>query len=430
MLKLSKRFKPLFHSDKRYNLCTGGRGSSKSFTVSSFLSALSFEEEQKILFTRQTMTSAYLSIIPEFTEKIELMQAEPLFDITKAEIINRQTKSEIIFRGIQSSRGTNTANLKSLNGVTCWVVDEAEEMVDEEIFDTIDLSIRHKTVQNRVLLVMNPSNAEHFIYKKFIENSQESIDVDGVDVQISTHPDVCHIHTTYLDNKKNLPKQFLDIIERIKDESIRASTVNGVFSRALFNKSKYAYKIIGRWADVAEGVIFTNWEEGEFDESLPYAYGQDYGFSVDPDSLIKVAVDKKRMRVYVHEEYYKRGQLSTDDLYTMNKSRIKYPNDLIIADSAEPRLIADLKKKGLNIEECEKGPGSVVAGITDLLNYTIVVTPSSMNIKKELRNYRWNDKKAGIPVDDHNHSIDPIRYAHRKLTGQVKQNLNILSNFG
>lgn len=414
MIKVQKPYWPLYTGKKFITLVTGGRGSAKSFNVSTFTERLSFERGHVILYSRYTMTAASMSIIPEFQEKIELDGFQDKFKITNTNITNTFSGSEILFRGIKTSSGNQTANLKSIQGLTTFIGDEMEEWRSEEDFDTLTLSIRKKGTQNRVILVMNPTDAEHFIYRKYIENSHKIVDIDGVGVQISTHPDVLHIHTTYLDNIDNLSDQFLAEINRIKES----------------DPKKYAYKIIGKWADVAEGVIFNNWEEGEFDNSLPYCYGQDYGFSIDPDTLIKIAVDKKNKRVYVHEEYYNRGQLGTDELYLMNKSKIKYPNDLIVADSAEPRLIADLKKKGLNIEECEKGPGSVVAGITDLLDYTIIVTPESHNIKKELRNYKWNDKKAGIPVDDNNHAIDPIRYGFRKLAGKTNTNLSILSSFG
>lgn len=129
-----------------------------------------------------------------------------------------------------------------------------------------------------------------------------------------------------------------------------------------------------------------------------------------------MAVDQKKKRVYVDEEYYETKQIGTNVIYGINKSRIKNPDDLIIADSQEGRLVLDLQELGLNIQECEKGPGSVVAGITALSDYTIVVTPRSTNIKKELRSYVWNDKKAGIPVDKWNHAIDAIRYIFRRLT--------------
>ncbi|MCU7583729.1 PBSX family phage terminase large subunit, partial [Riemerella anatipestifer] len=81
-------------------------------------------------------------------------------------------------------------------------------------------------------------------------------------------------------------------------------------------------------SDMAEGVIFTNWKEGDFDTSIPYCYGQDYGFSIDPDTLVKVAIDHKRKIIYADEKYYGNNQLSTDDLYLLNKSLIDRENDL------------------------------------------------------------------------------------------------------
>ena len=106
--------------------------------------------------------------------------------------------------------------------------------------------------------------------------------------------------------------------------------------------------------------------------------------------------------------------------YEINKSRIEAETDLIVADCQELRLIYDLRTLGLNIQECTKGPGSIKAGITALNDYSFVVTPSSMNIKKELKNYVWNDKKAGIPIDEYNHAMDAIRYIFTRL----KEGLN------
>jgi phage terminase large subunit len=164
------------------------------------------------------------------------------------------------------------------------------------------------------------------------------------------------------------------------------------------------------------GAIFSNWSEGQFDESLPYCYGQDYGFSVDPTTLIKVAVNEKKKKIHVHELLHTTNALGTEEIFNTNKRLIDKPTDLIVADAAEDRLIHDLRQKGLNIIPCKKGAGSVVAGITALQDYEIVVTPESMNVKKELNNYCWNDRKSGIPIDDWNHCIDPLRYAQGYLS--------------
>ena len=430
MIKTQPVYNPLYlNKDKFITILSGGRASGKSFAASTFLERLSFEAGHKILFSRYTMVSAHSSIIPEFEEKIEAEGTQAYFNVTKTAIKNTFSGSEILFKGIKTSSGNQTANLKSLHGITTFVGDEMEEWLSEEDYEKLILSIRQKGIQLRVILILNPSNAEHFIYKKYIEQTHKIVVIDGVEVQISTHPDVLHIHTTYFDNKENLNEQFFKQIDEIKEQSLaQATDEQGKFNQSLFNKTKYAQKIIGRWADVSEGVIFTDWETGSFDTSLPYGYGQDYGFSIDPDTLIKVAVDNRRKIIYIDEKYYNNKQLSSDGLYQLNSTLIDHPDDLIVADSAEPRLIADLRDKGLNIEPCEKGTGSVSAGITTMLNYKLVVTPESFNVMKELKNYAWNDKKAGIPIDNHNHAIDAIRYITMRLLSGTNNNLYPLAS--
>lgn len=414
MITVSDPYKVLYTTNKPIILITGGRGSAKSFNATTFAERLSFESGHKILFCRYTMSSADKSIIPEVQEKIDLDGSNEYFKVNKTEIENLRSDSKILFSGIKTSSGNQTAKLKSIQGLTTFFVDEAEEWESEEEYDTIKLSIRKAGVKNRVIIIMNPSTSEHFIYQKYIKDTHKIIKVDGVDVQISTHPDVEHIHTTYLDNENHLNEEFLNEVNsiKIKHDSLPEDKKN---------TSKYAYKIIGRWSDKAEGVIFENWKEGEFDNSLPYGYGQDYGFSIDPTTLIKMAVDKTHKRCYWHEEYYSAKSLGTEEILEVNKSRIARRNDLIVGDSAEKRLISDLKKKGLNIKECKKGPGSVSAGITAMLDYEHIITPESTNIKHEFNNYVWSDKKANIPEDDNNHAIDGGRYIFVELTNPKKK---------
>ena len=141
-VKIHEKYIPLWQDPSRYFVITGGRGSGKSFGVAVFLLNLTYEQGHKVLFTRYTMISAQTSIIPEFIEKIDIMGVGEDFRITKDEIINLTTGSSIIFKGIRTSSGNQTAALKSLNGVTTFVLDEAEELVDETVFDKIDFSVR------------------------------------------------------------------------------------------------------------------------------------------------------------------------------------------------------------------------------------------------------------------------------------------------
>jgi len=367
-----------------FSLSREVEGSSKSFGVGTFANLLSFESNHRILFTRQTMTSAHLSIIPEFQEKIDLMELNDYFTITKNEITNIQSGSEIIFRGIKTSSGDQTANLKSLQGVTTWILDEAEELTDETTFDKINLSIRQKGKQNRVILILNPSTKEHWIYKRFFEAEGVAEGFNGV------KGNTTYIHTTYLDNIENLDSSFIDEIERIKTT----------------NPKKYNHVILGGWLDKAEGVVFTNWEFGAFNpDNIQTSYGQDYGYSVDPTTLTEVAIDKKQKIIYVKECFYK-TKLTTSEIFNLNKN---YANrSLIIGDNAEGRLIDELRAMGNNTVRCDKPP--IEFGVSLMQDYKIVVEPNSHNIAKELNNYVYLDKGSKLYLDAYNHAIDGIRY--------------------
>jgi len=386
LINVHNKYKTIVSEDSRYYIVSGGRGSGKSFGVNTLLVMLTFEAGHTILFTRYTLTSAYISIIPEFIEKLELLDVIQHFHITKDEIINKQTGSKIIFRGIKTSSGDQTANLKSLQGITTWVVDEAEELTDEQKFDTIDLSVRQQGKPNRVILILNPTTKEHFIYRRFFEDRgvQEGSN--------TTKGNTTYIHTTYLDNIDNLSKSYIEQIAQMRER----------------RPEKYKQQMLGAWLNKAEGVIFDNWTIGEFKRKGVSVWGQDYGFAADPTTLIETNIDTSTKTIYLRECVYL-PRLTTSQIAELN---LKHARDgLIIGDSAEPRLITEIKAKGCNVLPSIKGQGSVTYGISLLQDYDLVVSPDSTNLIKELNNYRWLERKSNTPIDKYNHLIDAVRYA-------------------
>ena len=155
-----------------------------------------------------------------------------------------------------------------------------------------------------------------------------------------------------------------------------------------------------------EGAIFTNWRYGDFDTSLPYGYGLDFGYNA-PDAMVKVAVDHKKMRCYWDERIYNNG-LSFEQLRLLIGQSCSR-NDLIVADSADARMIGQLRKY-YNIKPTNKVKWTVAEGIKMMQAYEHIVTEGSINLAKEFNNYLWNDKKSGIPIDAFNHLIDAGRY--------------------
>ena len=393
-------YHPLYEDTEKFIiLITGGRGSGKSFNASTFIERLTFEMTpaekivHQILYTRYTMVSAGMSIIPEMMEKIELDGTTKYFKTTKTDIVNKMTKSRIMFRGIKTSSGNQTAKLKSIQGITTFVCDEAEEWISEDEFDKIMLSIRKKGIQNRIIIIMNPCDSNHFIYKKYIEKTHKLVEIDGVQVQISTHPNVLHIHTTYFDNLENLSPEFLKEVEDIK----------------VSNPEKYAHVVIGRWADVAEGAVFKKWGiVKEFpQECKKVGIGQDFGFTNDPSAAVRCGIIDNRL--YVDELFYE-----TDMLSSAIANRLKPFSMKVFADSQDPRLIQEIKNRGVNIYPVDKFPGSIKAGIDKIKDMEFFVTERSYNLITELRKYVWDKDKDGNyinePVDEYNHLMDAIRY--------------------
>lgn len=400
MIEPQAIYHPLYTDNEKFIiLITGGRGSGKSFNASTFIERLTFEmtEAEKIvhqiLYTRYTMVSAGMSIIPEMMEKIELDGTIKYFKTTKTDIVNKMTKSRIMFRGIKTSSGNQTAKLKSIQGITTFVCDEAEEWTNEEEFDKIMLSIRKKGIQNRIIIIMNPCDSNHFIYKKYIENTHKLVEIDGVQVQVSTHPNVLHIHTTYQDNLDNLSPEFLKEVEDMK----------------VSNPEKYAHVVIGRWADVAEGAVFKKWGiVKEFPrECKKVGIGQDFGFTNDPSAAVRCGIIDNRL--YVDELFYE-----TDMLSSAIANRLKPFSMKVFADSQDPRLIQEIKNRGVNIYPVDKFPGSIKAGIDKIKDMEFFVTERSYNLITELRKYVWDKDKDGNyinePVDEYNHLMDAIRY--------------------
>jgi len=386
VIEINKKYSTLSSSDARYFIVTGGRGSGKSFSINLLLVLLTYESGHTILFTRYTLSSTYISIIPEFIEKIEMLDIFNDFHITKDEIRNIKSGSKIIFKGIKTSSGDQTANLKSLQGVTTFVLDEAEELTNEDTFDKIDLSVRQQHKHNRVILILNPTTKEHWIYNRFFEDKgiQEGTN--------ETQDNITYIHTTYLDNIENLSESYLNQIENIKKR----------------RPEKYKHQMLGGWLNKAEGVIFTNWKIGDFKKVGVSVFGQDYGFASDENVLVETNIDSTNKIIYLKECFYLKS-LTTTQIAELNLKHAK--NSLIIGDSAEKRLIYELKQKGCNIKESIKGPGSITYGISLLQDYDLIVDPQSINLIKELNNYSWLEKKSKTPQDKWNHILDAIRYS-------------------
>lgn len=239
-INLNWKYAPLFDENcpARYYIVTGGRGSGKSYGVSlaEGTRLISSYGARHTLYLRQTLVSAHISIIPEFWEKVELLGCRKFAERGKTEILYRPSGSKIMFRGIQTSRGSNEANLKSIKDVSKVIIDEAQEVVDKKVFERIDFSLRDTEARNRIVLSLNPTDKNHWIYDRFFKKRGVDDDFNGI------LDDTCYIHTTYLDNLPNLSPDFIAAAQRMEREDIEE--YNNIF--------------LGLWRGDTEGALWTD----------------------------------------------------------------------------------------------------------------------------------------------------------------------------
>lgn len=261
-VKINKKYQPLFSlsGQWRYAIVSGGRGSGKSYglTVSETIHKNSRVKAENTLYLRQTLTSAHLSIIPEFWEKVELLGLSGNFIKTKQEIVHIINGSQIFFRGIQSSSKSNEANLKSVHNVTTVIIDEAQEVGEKE-FDRINLSVRSAETRNRIILSLNPTEDEnHWIHRRFFTEKNIPDDFNGI------VDNVLYVHTTYLDNLDNLSEDFIAEAEQCKQR----------------NFEKYKNQFLGFWGGQRANALWKH-------DTMLAPYRVHY---VNPDELDRIVI--------------------------------------------------------------------------------------------------------------------------------------------
>ena len=164
----------------------------------------------------------------------------------------------------------------------------------------------------------------------------------------------------------------------------------------------------------------------------PSLFGLDFGYINDPSVFIHVKADIKNKKLYVLEEYVRKGMLN-DEIAGIIK-RLGYQKEVIMADAAEKKSIAEIKRCGVaRIKPAKKGPDSIVQGIGFLQQFQLIVDDRCVKTIEELENYTWQkDKKTNEyvnrPVDSYNHCIDAIRYAVEPINGNGAPKAKIMKN--
>lgn len=418
-------YRPYFKDyTTRVNVFYGGAGSGKSkFVVQKMLYKL-LNDKRKCLVVRKVGATIRESIFAEFKTLIADLGIYNQCRINKTDMtIELPNKSQFIFKGLDDSE-----KVKSIQGIDDIIIEEATELVEND-FVQLNLRLRSKKENQQIHIMFNPVSKVNWVYKLFFEKKYKGALI---------------VKTTYKDNTF-LPKDYIESIENLKETNFPMWEI-------------YAN---GKFASLDKRV-FTNWQKMDFDinkvrvekikkkleqingkvldfsiirqrENPLYAkelkqrkvyFGLDFGYTNDPTAFIAFVADKRTKEMWIFDEFYLTG-LTNEDIYNHIKYK-GYSKEQIIADSAEPKSIEELRRLGLRrIQSAEKGKDSILNGIQLLQSYTIYIHPRCVNTIMEFENYTWQkDKKTdeyiNKPIENYNHLIDALRYGAEGLKGKGK----------
>ncbi len=358
-----------YNRGERIILNKGGTRSSKTYSILQLIYLIAFKSTKPLIISVCSYALPHLKIgaMRSFEEIITEAGANPYAIKNISESYYKVGNSIVEFFGVD--------NLGKVHGPERDIL-----FVNEcNYIKTYDI-VRHLMVRTKKTVFMDYNPTREF----WVDNEM-----------MERNPTI--IHSTYLDNAHLTHEQIKEI------ES---------------NKSnKHWWRVYGQGlTGQLEDAILSNWEFGEFDDTLPYIYGLDFG-SKHPDAMLKVAINRAAKKVYWKEEIYQNG-LSTNELIKIIKSR-NVGTKLIVADSSAKRTIQDIKLAGLNIRATIKN--QIVEDIKALWAFTIIVDPGSFNLQKNLNNWVWLDKKGEVPIDVDDDCIDAGRYGFAFLNVPQKK---------
>ncbi|HDH5591581.1 TPA: PBSX family phage terminase large subunit [Staphylococcus aureus] len=292
-----------------------------------------------------------------------------------------------LFKGLD-----NPEKIKSIKGISDIVMEEASEFTLND-YTQLTLRLRErKHVNKQIFLMFNPVSKLNWVYKYFFEHGEP---MENVMIRQSS----------YRDNK------FLDEMTRQNLE-------------LLANRNPAYYKIyaLGEFATL-DKLVFPKYEKRLINKDelrhLPSYFGLDFGYVNDPSAFIHSKIDVKNKKIYIVEEYVKKGMLN-DEIANVIK-QLGYSKEIITADSAEQKSIAEISNHDITrIRSAMKGKDSIISGIQYLNQFDIVIDERCFKTIEELDNYTWKkDKNTGEyynePVDTYNHCIDALRYSVEML---------------
>lgn len=385
---------PLLDNKERWNVIMGGAGSGKSHFVSQkmILKALKYPN-RKILVIRKVQTTIRESIYALFIEQLSSMGILKHCKYTTSHLkIELPNGSQFIFSGLDDPE-----KIKSIASIDDIIIEEATELSSLDEFSQLNLRLRSSAPNQQIHLMYNPVSKSNWVYDFFHVQTQED----------------CVVMRTNYTHNKFLPQAYVDSLLSYKET----------------NPLYYDIYAMGEFGNLGK-TVFNNWSVSNFDanelvknnNNLTTCIAMDFGFTNDPTTIMFSLADFENKKLYVTEETWQKGLLNNEIADIIFEKG--YHKQLILADSAEPKSIEEIRGYGVpRIKGVKKGAGSINQGIQFMMQFEIIIHESCIQTIQEFKDYSYlKDKQTGAYLNKFtgaDHCIDAIRYS---LTPYHKNN--------
>ena len=384
----------IFDYSNRYAVHYGGRGSGKTQFTLDKLVIKGLKERRTILLMRKVYRKCKDSVWKELKASVERFKLTKYFTFYEGDYRAVCNLNGTVFK----CEGLDEAEkIKGFSEISDVLLEEATDFTleDFELIDGSVRSVRYK-LPLQIYILFNPVSKQNWVFKRF-----------GFDTGI-VPPNTFIQKTTYLDNP-HLSPDYLARMEHMKQT----------------NPTRWKIEALGDFVSL-DKLIFQNYTVEEFDYTQlkgQLLVGLDFGFITDISALVASILDEENKTIHIFKEWGDTGKTNQELIQII--TALGFAKSTIIADSAEPKSIEEIKRGGIiKMKPAVKGPDSIIHGIQKLQNYHIIVHPSCQGVITEFENYSWQKNKDGEyinrPSDSFNHYCDALRYSLQCANAKLK----------
>jgi PBSX family phage terminase large subunit len=370
---------------------SGGRGSTKSsFVASEIILGMMQDPNANAVVLRKVKDTLRESVMEQLAWAIEALGVEDYWEIPEAKLVitYKPTGQEIRFRGADKPK--KIKSMKFSRGYTKFIwYEELDEFASMEEVRMINQSLMRGGPKYCVFYSYNPpKSANNWV------NAEK----------VLTRDDRLTHHSTYL----SVPREWLGEQFIIEAEHLRSTKPNAY-------EHEYMGEVTGTGGEVFDNVQIRRISDEEIKDFYNIYRGLDFGFAIDSLAYVVAHYDRKYKRLYIFHELYKVGLSNRETFAHIQRENTN--NETVIADSAEPKSIHEMRQYGLKMRAVKKGPDSIEYGVKFLQDLEAIIIDDTRcpETAREFLTYELEKDangnwKAGYP-DKNNHSIDAVRYA-------------------